>query len=86
MFRFGMELLKGLMNICTHDYTIIRRNSEEGDEPYPDGNTKIDVSHAEHRAKVDSEYIKINKQELPICPNQDESSGKGHKHTTKVNQ
>ncbi len=52
----GMTFFKYLVNVCTHNNPVVRGNSEQGNESYPDRHTQVYRVHLEHIPQVYSGY------------------------------
>ena len=74
------------MDVGSHQYAVVCRHSEEGDEADPYGYTQVDGVHLKQIPHIDSRQGKVHEPVLPVQPEQDETTGKSHEYTGEMNQ
>jgi len=75
-----------MVNIRSHQYSIIRGHTEESNEPYPDRYTQVDGMHLEEVAHVFTRNAEIHKPRLPIEPQENKTASESYEYTRKMNQ
>ena len=75
-----------MVNIRSHQYSIIRGHTEESNEPYPDRYTQVDGMHLEEVTHVFTRNAEIHKPRLPIEPQENKTASESYEYTRKMNQ
>ena len=75
-----VTVFKDLMDVSSHNDSVVGGNSEEGNKSNPNSHTQVNGVHLEHVTQVDSRDCEIQEPILTIQPKHDETSGKSHKY------
>src|SRR5690606_10885668 len=70
----------------SHKHSVIRSDSKKGNKSNPYSHTQINRTHLEQVPHISSRNAEVHKPWLPVKPDHDESAGKSHKHSGKVDR